>query len=153
MKASLQKFITTQWDAGQLYRLVDRWDPDRINNIESHYKKLGFDIIKIGGQGQYKNLKDIMYIISKAKYHVGADSGMNHIAKFIIPIENIHIYINIRRRENDTRFKDGWNVAWMARELFRRGAKMNHSEYIKSHDIKGNALALNDYFLDPMNTL
>ena len=123
-----EKFITTQWDAGQLYRLVDRWDKQRISNIEKYYTDQGFKIIRIGGQGQYKKLEDIIYIISKATYHVGADSGMMHIAKFLLPIENIHVYINIRERKDDPRFPDEWNVAWMAREIFRRGAKMNLCE-------------------------
>ena len=53
---------------------------------------------------------------------------MMHIAKFLLPIKNIHVYINIRERKDDPRFPDEWNVAWMAREIFRRGAKMNLCE-------------------------
>ena len=123
-----EKFITVQWDAGQLYRKVDRWSDERIPRIEKFYKDLGHDIIRVGGEGDYKNLKDIIYIMSKADYHVGADSGMMHIAKFLLPMDQIHVYINIRRREGDIRFPDGWNVAFMAREIFRRGAKMNFCE-------------------------
>ena len=96
--------------------------------VEKFYKDLGHEIIRVGGEGDYKNLKDIIYIMSKADYHVGADSGMMHIAKFLLPMDQIHVYINIRRREGDIRFPDGWNVAFMAREIFRRGAKMNFCE-------------------------
>jgi len=123
-----EKFITTQWDAAQLYRQVNRWDDKRIEKIENFYKDSGYEIIPIGGNGKYKDLDDIIYIQSKASLHVGADSGMMHVAKFLMPIENIHVYINIRKRENDERFPDSWNVPWMAREIFRRGAKMNYCE-------------------------
>jgi hypothetical protein len=131
-----EKYVTAQWDAGQLYRKVDRWDSNRINKIESFYKDQGFNIIHIGGQGKYKKLDDIVKIISKAKYHIGADSGMMHIAKFLIPIENIHVYINIRNRYDDVRFPDNWNVAFMAREIFRRGARMNYCENPSSDEIE-----------------
>ncbi len=125
-----EKFVTAQWDAAQLFRTVDRWDKERIDNIESWYKTHGWEIVRIGGEGQYKTLSDIVYVLSKADLHIGADSGMMHIAKFLMPIENIHVYLNIRRRENDDRFPDGWNVSWMAREILRRGAFLNFCENI-----------------------
>ena len=121
-----ENFVTTQWDAGQLYRLVDRWDKDRIKRIEGFYKEQKYDIIDIGNRRF--TVREAAYILSKAKYHVGADSGMMHIAKLVKPIESLHVYINIRNRENDKRFPDSWNVAFMARELFRRGAMMNYCE-------------------------
>ena len=123
-----EKFVTAQWDAGQLYRTVDRWDKDRIDNIESWYKQHGWEIIRIGGEGKYKNLDEIFYVMSKAEYHIGADSGMAHLAKFILGPDNIHMYINIRERFNDNRFPDNWNVQWMARELLRRGVWLNFCE-------------------------
>ena len=51
-----EKFITVQWDAGQLYRKVDRWSDERIPRIEKFYKDLGHEIISVGGEGDYKNL-------------------------------------------------------------------------------------------------
>tara|TARA_Y100001938_G_scaffold149729_1_gene237680 strand:+ start:1119 stop:1859 length:741 start_codon:yes stop_codon:yes gene_type:complete len=131
-----KRFITVQWDAGQLYRKVDRWSDDRIPNIESYYKNLGYEIVRVGGEGDYKDLRDIIYIMSKASLHVGADSGMMHIAKFLMPINKIHVYINIRERKDDSRFPDSWNVPFMAREIFRRGAKMNFCEYPHDEQIK-----------------
>ena len=107
---------------------MDRWDSERINNIESWYKHKGYKVIRIGGEGDYSKLEDIIPIISKAEYHIGADSGMAHVAKMLLPIQNIHLYVNIRNRYNDKRFPDNWNVPFMARELFRRGAKMNFCE-------------------------
>lgn len=132
------KFVTVQWDAGQAYRLVDRWDKDRVKNIEQYYRDLGYDIVDIGNR-KYSP-EQCAYIISKAEYHIGADSGMMHIAKLVLPIENLHLYINIRNRENDRRFPDNWNVAFMARELFRRGVKMNYCENPSQEQI--------DYFKD-----
>ena len=131
-----KRFITVQWDAGQLYRKVDRWSDDRIPNIESYYKNLGYEIVRVGCEGDYKDLRDIIYIMSKASLHVGADSGMMHIAKFLMPINKIHVYINIRERKDDSRFPDSWNVPFMAREIFRRGAKMNFCEYPHDEQIK-----------------
>lgn len=133
-------FITAQWDAGQQYRDVGKWDSTRIPRIEQYYKDRGYDIVRIGGQSDIRDLKDIVYTISKANLHIGADSGMMHIAKFLLPIENIHVYINIRNRYNDERFPDNWNVAFMAREIFRRGAQMNYCE----DPIKGQI----EYFKD-----
>ena len=122
------RFVTAQWDAGQQYRDVGKWDSDRIPRIEQYYKDQGYEIVRIGGQSNIRDLKDIVYTISKADIHIGADSGMMHVAKFLLPIENIHVYINIRNRYNDDRFPDNWNVAFMAREIFRRGAQMNYCE-------------------------
>lgn len=122
------KFVTAQWDAGQQFRNVAKWDPDRITKIEQHYKEQGYDIVRVGGESNIRDLKDIVYAISKADIHIGADSGMMHLAKFLLPIENIHVYINIRNRYDDERFPDNWNVSFMAREIFRRGAKMNFCE-------------------------
>lgn len=130
------KYVTAQWDAAQLYRRVDRWDSERINNIENWYKDKGYKVIRIGGEGDYSKLEDIIPIISKAEYHIGADSGMAHVAKMLLPIQNIHLYVNIRNRYNDKRFPDNWNVPFMARELFRRGAKMNFCEYPSNEQVE-----------------
>jgi len=130
-----KKFVTVQWDAAQKYRMLDK---DRIKDIENYYKHLGYDIVDIGNK--MYSLEATSYIISKADYHVGTDSGMAHIAKLILPMDKIHIYVNTRNRENDKRFPDSINVAWMARELFRRGAKMNYCENPDQEQI--------DYFKD-----
>ena len=44
------KYVTAQWDAAQLYRRVDKWDSERINNIENWYKHKGYEVIRIGGE-------------------------------------------------------------------------------------------------------
>lgn len=121
------KFVTAQWDAQQIYRRPDKYEKERIPRIEKYYQDLGYDIISVGGEGQYKNLSDIIYVMSKASLHIGAESGMMHIAKMLMPINNLHIYRYITQRK-DHRFPDGWDVAWMGRELLRRGAKLNYCE-------------------------
>ena len=120
-----ENFITTQWDAQQMYRRLDKYDKDRCNQIEAFYEKMGYDVIRVGGEGKYKDLEDIVYIMSKAQLHVGAGSGMMHIAKFLMPAENIHYYQDVKQR-HDARFPDGWNVAWMGREIIRQGARFNY---------------------------
>lgn len=122
------RFVTTQWDAQQRYRDVRDSDPNRVPRIEQYYKDQGYKIVNIGGQSDIIDLRDIIYTISKAHMHVGADSGMSHVAKFLLPIENIHTYINIDIRQNDERFPDNWSVNYMARDMFRRGARMNFCE-------------------------
>jgi len=119
-------YITAQWDAQQIYRRVDKYDKDLPNKIEQWYRdEYGYEVVRTGGEGQYKSLKDIIYVTSQAELHIGAGSGMQHIAKFLMPCEKIHYYHNVQRRENDSRFPDGWDVAWMGREILRRGARLN----------------------------
>lgn len=118
-----EKYITTQWDAKQKYRKLE---PHRIGKIQHYYQDLGYELIDVGNGKM--SLDDTIAIMAGADYHIGADSGMMHIAKFLMSIEKIHVYINIRNRYNDVRFPDDWNVAFMAREIFRRGAKMNYCE-------------------------
>ena len=122
-----KKFVTAQWDAKQIYRTVDKYDKDRIPRIEKHYTDAGYEVIRVGGEGKYKRLEEIIYVMSKASLHIGAGSGMMHIAKFLMPTENLHYYCNITKRD-DFRFPDGWDVAWMGRELLRRGARLNYCE-------------------------
>ena len=130
-----KKFVTVQWDAAQKYRLLDK---ERIKTIEQFYKDQGYDIVDIGNK--LYSLEATSYILSQADYHVGVDSGMAHIAKLILPMDRLHLYVNTRNRENDKRFPDSIDVAWMAREMFRRGAKMNFCENPSQEQI--------DYFKD-----
>jgi len=116
-------FVTTQWDAKQNYRVLD---PKRIKNIESYYKAQGYDIVNIGNR-KYE-YPQCLYILSKAKHHVGADSGIAHLAKLVMPADKIHLYLNIERHDSVRRFPDRMGVAFQARELMRRGAKMNYCE-------------------------
>jgi len=119
-------YITAQWDAQQIYRRPDKYEKDLPDRIEQWYRdEYGYEVVRTGGEGQYKSLKDIIYVTSQAELHIGAGSGMQHIAKFLMPFSKIHYYHNVQRRENDSRFPDGWDVAWMGREILRRGARLN----------------------------
>lgn len=119
------KFVTAQWDAQQIYRDIRKYDKDKANKIEQKYIDEGYDIIRVGGEGEFKKLDDIIYIMQKADYHIGAESGMMHVSKFIMNCDKLHIYRNIQRREEFNRFPDGWDVAWMGREMIRRGMRLN----------------------------
>lgn len=119
------KFVTAQWDAQQIYRDVRKYDKDKADKIEQKYIDEGYDIIRIGGEGEFKRLIDITYLMQRADYHIGAESGMMHIAKFFMDCDRLHIYRNIQRREEFNRFPDGWDMAWMGREMLRRGMRLN----------------------------
>ena len=106
------KFVTAQWDAQQIYRDVRKYDKDKADKIEQKYIDEGYEIIRVGGEGEYKRLIDIMYLMQRADYHIGAESGMMHLAKFFMDCDRLHIYRNIQRRE-EQRFPDGWDVSWM----------------------------------------
>ena len=118
------KFVTAQWDAQQIYRDVRKYDKDKADKIEQKYIDEGYEIIRVGGEGEYKRLIDIMYLMQRADYHIGAESGMMHLAKFFMDCNRLHIYRNIQRRE-EQRFPDGWDVSWMGREMLRRGMRLN----------------------------
>tara|TARA_B100000683_G_C12409180_1_gene523055 strand:- start:356 stop:1102 length:747 start_codon:yes stop_codon:yes gene_type:complete len=128
------KFVTAQWDAQQIYRDVRKYDKDKADKIEQKYIDEGYEIIRVGGEGEYKRLIDIMYLMQRADYHIGAESGMMHLAKFFMDCDRLHIYRNIQRRE-DQRFPDGWDVSWMGREMLRRGMRLNPKyEYNKEQE-------------------
>tara|TARA_R100000231_G_scaffold137127_1_gene113138 strand:- start:1696 stop:2430 length:735 start_codon:yes stop_codon:yes gene_type:complete len=128
------KFVTAQWDAQQIYRDVRKYDKDKADKIEQKYIDEGYEIIRVGGEGEYKRLIDIMYLMQRADYHIGAESGMMHLAKFFMDCNRLHIYRNIQRRE-EQRFPDGWDVSWMGREMLRRGMRLNLKyEYNKEQE-------------------
>ena len=62
-------------------------------------KDEGYEVIRIGGEGEYKRMIDIAYLLQRADYHIGAESGMMHVAKFFMDCDRLHIYRNIQRRE------------------------------------------------------
>tara|TARA_B100000073_G_scaffold4195_1_gene3363 strand:- start:942 stop:1646 length:705 start_codon:yes stop_codon:yes gene_type:complete len=129
------KFVVSQWDAKQEYRRVSK---DRQKRIVDHYKELGYDIIIIGGEAKGKlntDLRAIVYAASKADYYVGCDSGMMHIAKMIMPTENIHVYVNLKWSSPGNKFHwenhpDKLSLSAQVRELFNKGAKMNWCENV-----------------------
>ena len=129
-----EKFVTAQWDAGEKKRRVDCVEANRIEKIENFYKQEGYEIVQIGGESEVNNLEDMFFALSKACFHIGANSGVGHLAQLFMPIENIHIYVNLIKMTEGQRLKnknvrhDNYLVSIWARTLFARGAKMNFCE-------------------------
>ena len=88
-----EKFITTQWDSSGSSRMLGKNDTNAILN---EYKKMGFEVITIGGMAESENmrnsLKDIAFAMSKAELHVGIDSGFMHLAQLYMKPNKIHLY-------------------------------------------------------------
>lgn len=130
-----KKFVTMQWDAGQGFRRINN---DRKQKILEFYKDQGYELITVGGEAPDKNLSLnlalVSYIISKADYHIGADSGFQHLAKLILPTDKLHVYINEGvagpddQRFDFTRQFDDLSISAQARVLFAKGAKKNYCE-------------------------
>tara|TARA_B100000212_G_scaffold338186_1_gene314316 strand:- start:1537 stop:2292 length:756 start_codon:yes stop_codon:yes gene_type:complete len=86
-----EKFITVQWDSTSKRRSMDvSWQA----KILSNYKD--YEVITVGGQANNEllknSLKHIAYAMTKAKYHVGIDSGFLHLSQVYFAPEDIHIY-------------------------------------------------------------
>ena len=133
-----KKFITTQWDAQQKFRQISG---ERIKQVEKYYKDQGCAIVHL--EGDYVKslpLEDIWYILKRAEYHVGTDSGMMHMARLVLPPERLHIYAELKDRD-DGRTPDNKNLNLQARELIRRGAKLNPIDNLDKSII--------EYYSDP----
>lgn len=90
-------FITIQFDGRQGSRTA--CTPKEIKRIKDYYIGQGYELITIGGEATNSSLKGlteclpyIIYYMSKAKLHVGIDSGMMNLAKLVMPCSNMHIY-------------------------------------------------------------
>jgi len=93
IKLSLpKKFITVQWDTSPDRAI----SPIKIAAVENAYRSKGYDIVTVGGQAKTVELRDslvhIGFAMYHAKYHVGIDSGMMHIAQFYKNYDDIHIH-------------------------------------------------------------
>ena len=83
------EFITAQWDSTDPRRRLSK---KMIQQIEDKYECI---ILKVGGEGQGQLKTSIPHIglaMSMAKYHIGSDSGMMHIAQLYKDYKDIHIY-------------------------------------------------------------
>jgi len=97
------KFVTAQFDCNN----VPYWqsssdarkiDPMKIESILSKYKSQGYEIVFIGGDGKGNmkgpgNLKNIGCALSRADYHVGAESGFLVMAQLYMKPEQIKLYV------------------------------------------------------------
>lgn len=83
------EFITAQWDSTDSQRTL----PEEL--IKEIHKKYMCPVLYIGGEGKgwlKTSLPHIGLALANAKFHVGSDSGMMHIAQLYKKYEDIHIY-------------------------------------------------------------
>ena len=118
-----EKFVVAQFDALQTKRCVS---PKEKNRIINYYKEQGYDIITIGAQSKDKRFgggpecnDNIIYAMSKADKYIGVDSGMMNLAKFVMPIQNLHVY-------TDDRVDDPFFSTFLS-NCQKKGAKVNYS--------------------------
>lgn len=98
-----KKFVTAQFDCNNVPYWQSSPDTRKINpmiveSILSKYKSQGYEIVFIGGDGKGNmkgpgNLKNIGCALSKADYHVGADSGFLHMAQLYMKPEQIKLHV------------------------------------------------------------
>lgn len=117
------KFVISQFDARQRKRTLSEQEKLRIRK---YYKELGYDMVVVGAEATDPLLgeapscnENICYAMSKADKYVGVDSGMMHLAKIIMPCENIHVYKNDYDEEP---FHSSFLTA-----VIKAGAKLNWS--------------------------
>lgn len=81
------------------------------NHIKYIENKYNIKLIEIGGNEKLGPAK-VAYIISKAKFHIGIDSGMSHFALTIKNKEDVHIYVPKDRQTSVTYrwINKGYNV-------------------------------------------
>ena len=83
------EFITAQWDSTDPRRTLSEKQREEI------YKKYRLPVIYVGGEGKgllKTSLAHIGFAIANAKFHIGSDSGMMHVAQLYKKYEDIHIY-------------------------------------------------------------
>ena len=83
------EFITVQWDSTDSQRTI----PEAMRK-EIH-DKYGCPALYVGGEGKgllKSSIPHIGFAMANAKFHVGSDSGMMHVAQLYKDYEDIHIY-------------------------------------------------------------
>jgi hypothetical protein len=87
------KYVTTQWDSTAKTRTLDS---KRVNQVTENYRKMGYEIVVVGGESGSPLLRDsletIASVMSGAELHVGVDSGFMHLALLLLPPSKIHLY-------------------------------------------------------------
>jgi len=100
-----EKFVTVQFDCNKVPYYESSNDirkipPMKVLEILAQWKSRGYDTVFVGGDGAPNlgknpgSLKNIGYAMSKAAFHIGADSGFFHLATMYKPKENIVVYAN-----------------------------------------------------------
>ena len=88
-----ERFVTCQWDSNDKARTLK---PHLRGMVIDNYKRLGYEVVTVGGESQDNDLrwslKHIAYAMSKADMHVGVDSAFMHMAFLYKPFNKIHLY-------------------------------------------------------------
>jgi hypothetical protein len=87
------RFFTVQWDSSAKSRRIPRERRDSI--IERYKRSTGCKPVVVGGEAEDQmrwSLKNIAYAMSRAQFHIGADSAFFHLAQLYMPWERIHLY-------------------------------------------------------------
>lgn len=89
------KYVTAQWDSTDAGR---SFSPLVIENVHNHYRSKGFEIVTVGGDATYPELKGpgvlnyVGKVMAGSGGHIGADSGFFHLAWLYHPFNRIHVY-------------------------------------------------------------
>ena len=82
-------FYTLQWD-GETTPFTEALKNGIADYIEENFYK-GETFVNVAGSEGY-SLPQTAYIMSKSKGHVGADSGMAHLASTVVGPKNVHVW-------------------------------------------------------------
>tara|TARA_B100000085_G_C18497127_1_gene493850 strand:+ start:357 stop:1142 length:786 start_codon:yes stop_codon:yes gene_type:complete len=89
-----EKFVTIQVDAGSKKRMLKT---DQLTAIKNYWKHKGYELVTLGGQANKPLLGRATwagYAMSKARAHIGVDSGYMHLAQCFLKPQDIYIYTN-----------------------------------------------------------
>lgn len=87
-------FATMQMDATSIQR---RPAQPQIDQLYKKFADLGCEIVIVGGEATDPALRRAPgagYAMSRARYHIGVDSGYLHLAQLYFRPENIYLYTN-----------------------------------------------------------
>lgn len=88
------KFVTAQFDASSRKRNLTS---EQIDMACSYWREQGYKIINVGGQARHPALMTAPlagYTMSRARAHLGVDSGYMHFAQMFLKPSDIYIYTN-----------------------------------------------------------
>jgi len=98
-------FYTLQWD-GETTPFTEALNNGIANYIEENFYK-GETFVNVSGSEGY-SLTETAYIMSKSKGHVGADSGMAHLASTVVGPKNVQVWDQEISRHGYHGKQQGW---------------------------------------------
>lgn len=84
-----KEYLTLQWD-GETTPFTKLLNNGIASYIENNFYT-GETFVNVSGSEGY-SLPETAYIMSKSKGHVGADSGMAHLASTVVGPKNVHVW-------------------------------------------------------------